>query len=130
MLSMSAGAEDIELYVNHNVQTNEKPRVIMIFDTSGSMAWDVADGDPCYQWDGVERTTPRFSRITCFESNVLFSDQYQCYKKESSFQGIRSSRFYNGTQTSGYDYDSGYPVASCEDSRLRVAQNAITQLVN
>jgi type IV pilus assembly protein PilY1 len=127
---MSAGAEDIELYVNHNVQTNEKPRVIMIFDTSGSMAWDVADGDPCYQWDGVERTTPRFSRITCFESNVLFSDQYQCYKKESSFQGIRSSRFYNGTQTSGYDYDSGYPVASCEDSRLRVAQNAITQLVN
>ena len=38
MLSMSAGAEDIELYVNHNVQTNEKPRVIMIFDTSGSMA--------------------------------------------------------------------------------------------
>ena len=49
MLSMSAGAEDIELYVNHNVQTNEKPRVIMIFDTSGSMAWDVNDGDACYK---------------------------------------------------------------------------------
>ncbi|MBH0021973.1 pilin biogenesis protein [Pseudoalteromonas sp. SWXJ133] len=130
VVSLAASAEDIELYVNHNVETDEKPKVLLIFDTSGSMAFDVADGDRCYQWDGVARTTPRFSRITCFESNVLFSDQYQCYKKESSFQGIRSSRFYNGTKTSGNNYDFGYPVVSCNDSRLNVAQRAITQLVS
>ncbi|MBB1345714.1 MULTISPECIES: pilus assembly protein [unclassified Pseudoalteromonas] len=36
-ISLSVFAEDIELYVNHNVETDEKPRVIIVFDTSGSM---------------------------------------------------------------------------------------------
>ena len=33
-ISMSVFAEDIELYVNHDVETDENPRVLMIFDTS------------------------------------------------------------------------------------------------
>ncbi|MCC9659351.1 pilin biogenesis protein [Pseudoalteromonas sp. MB41] len=40
-------AEDIELYVNYNVKTNEKPRVLLIFDTSGSMAFSTATGKSC-----------------------------------------------------------------------------------
>lgn len=40
-------AEDIELYVNHNVELDEKPRVLVIFDTSGSMAFSTSDGDDC-----------------------------------------------------------------------------------
>ncbi len=101
-LSSYVAAEDIELYVNHNVQTNEKPRVIMIFDTSGSMAWDVVDGERCYKrdWDG-------FYESECFKSKDSYSAYQQCYK-----------------------FVNGYAQAICEDSRLRVAQNAITQLVN
>ena len=43
-------AEDIELYVNHKVELDEKPRVLLVFDTSGSMDWSVVNGDnqTCY----------------------------------------------------------------------------------
>lgn len=121
-------AEDIELYVNHNVEIEEKPRVLFVFDTSGSMAWDVTDGEQCYRWDGNSTTSPRFYQATCFESNNV-NDTNQCFKKASSDQGIRYSRFYNGPSTSGYSYSNGYPAASCNDSRLNVAQSAIKQLV-
>ncbi|MCQ8877814.1 PilC/PilY family type IV pilus protein [Pseudoalteromonas shioyasakiensis] len=122
-------AEDIELYVNHNVELDEKPRVLMVFDTSGSMAWDVTDGGQCYKWDGVSRNTPRFSQITCFESNNV-NDTNQCFRKSSSYEGIRYSRFYNSTSTSSGSYSGGYPAATCNDSRLNIAQSAIKQLVN
>lgn len=46
-ISMTATAEDIELYVNHNVETNEKPRVLVVFDTSGSMAFSTRTGRSC-----------------------------------------------------------------------------------
>ncbi|MGO2371312.1 PilC/PilY family type IV pilus protein [Pseudoalteromonas sp. KG3] len=102
LISLSANGEDIELYVNHNVETNEKPRVIMIFDTSGSMAWDVVDGEKCYK-----RNRNGFYESECFKSKDSYSAYQQCYKSVN-----------------------GYAQAICEDSRLRVAQNAITQLVN
>lgn len=103
LIGMSAHAEDIELYVNHNVETDEKPRVIMIFDTSGSMAWDVNDGNSCYMRSGNS-----YYQVDCFESKDSYKRNEQCYKR-----------------TSYYNYE-----ATCSDSRLRVAQNAITQLVN
>lgn len=102
-LSSYVAAEDIELYVNHNVETNEKSRVIIIFDTSGSMAWDVNDGDACYK-----RSGNRYYEVDCFESKDSYKRNEQCYKR-----------------TSYYNYEP-----TCSDSRLRVAQNAITQLVN
>jgi len=46
-LSASALAEDIELYVNHDVDVEEKPRVLLIFDTSGSMAFSSNTGLSC-----------------------------------------------------------------------------------
>jgi len=50
LLSMHSYAEDIELYVNHNVELDEKPRVLLIFDTSGSMAFSSRTGDDCGQY--------------------------------------------------------------------------------
>ena len=38
---MQAYAEDIELYVNKDANSDEKPRVLLIFDTSGSMAFSI-----------------------------------------------------------------------------------------
>ena len=46
-LSTSAVAEDIELYVNHDLDLDEKPRVLLIFDTSGSMAFSSSNGNSC-----------------------------------------------------------------------------------
>ncbi|CAM3046500.1 pilus assembly protein [Pseudoalteromonas distincta] len=46
-ISTSVYAEDIELYVNHDVDVEEKPRVLLIFDTSGSMAFSSSSGGDC-----------------------------------------------------------------------------------
>jgi type IV pilus assembly protein PilY1 len=46
-ISLNAVAEDIELYVNNNVDLDEKPRVLLIFDTSGSMAFSSITGLNC-----------------------------------------------------------------------------------
>ncbi|MDC9530554.1 pilus assembly protein [Pseudoalteromonas sp. Angola-7] len=46
-LSSYVAAEDIELYVNHDVDVEEKPRVLLIFDTSGSMAFSSTNGNSC-----------------------------------------------------------------------------------
>ncbi|MBB1340426.1 pilin biogenesis protein, partial [Pseudoalteromonas sp. SR45-6] len=97
-------AEDIELYVNHNVEIEEKPRVLFVFDTSGSMAWDVTDGGQCYQADNRGYAY----EADCFESKPNYSLTKQCYRWRP---GV------------------GY-VANCQDSRLNVARNAITQLVS
>ena len=45
-VSLSVTAEDIELYVNHNVETDENPRVVIIFDTSGSMGSKLPNNGP------------------------------------------------------------------------------------
>ena len=102
-VSATASAEDIELYVNYNVETDENPRVLMIFDTSGSMAWDVTDGGQCYR----RYQNGQFYQSDCFKSQTYFNYTQQCYKSVN-----------------------GYAQAICEDSRLLVAKNAIKQLVN
>ncbi|MDP4485460.1 PilC/PilY family type IV pilus protein [Pseudoalteromonas distincta] len=48
-INMQAYAEDIELYVNKDANSDEKPRVLLIFDTSGSMAFSSSTGDDCGQ---------------------------------------------------------------------------------
>ncbi|WP_024610213.1 PilC/PilY family type IV pilus protein [Pseudoalteromonas sp. TB64] len=120
-LSMSAAAEDIELYVNHDVETDEKPRVLMIFDTSGSMDWSVINGDnqACYTKYQYEERTGRgnnrqtvvrdgFQLVTCFASKVEYNEyNEQCYIGEN-----------------------GVAVGDCHDRRIDVAKSAMTQLVN
>jgi len=102
-LSFCAFSEDIELYVNHNVEITEKPRVLMVFDTSGSMAWDVTDGGQCYR----RKSNGDFYTADCFESKSYYHYTQQCYRSVN-----------------------GYAVANCNDSRLGVAQKAIKQLIN
>ncbi|WP_166420005.1 PilC/PilY family type IV pilus protein [Pseudoalteromonas sp. Z1A8] len=46
-INMHAYAEDIELYVNKDANSDEKPRVLLIFDTSGSMAFSSSTGKEC-----------------------------------------------------------------------------------
>ena len=120
-ISMSVFAEDIELYVNHDVETDENPRVLMIFDTSGSMDWSVINGDDqvCYTKYQYEETTGRgrnrqtvtydaYQQVTCFASKPEYNEyNEQCYI------GV-----------------NGVAVADCHDRRIDVAKNAMTQLVN
>ena len=47
LLASTAKSEDIELFVKHNVNIEEKPRVMIVFDTSGSMAFSSTTGDDC-----------------------------------------------------------------------------------
>ncbi|TMO70486.1 pilus assembly protein [Pseudoalteromonas aurantia] len=47
LINMKVFAEDIELYVKHNIDIDEKPRVMLIFDTSGSMAFSSRTGRSC-----------------------------------------------------------------------------------
>ena len=72
IVSLPAIAEDIELYVNHNVETDEKSRVLMIFDTSRSMMWDIADGEKCYNEDSaeIECFSRKSAEITCFGKHL------------------------------------------------------------
>ncbi|MGO2010682.1 PilC/PilY family type IV pilus protein [Pseudoalteromonas sp.] len=49
VIALPVIAEDIELYVNENIELDEKPRVLLIFDTSGSMAYSSSTGsESCY----------------------------------------------------------------------------------
>jgi len=43
-IALPVMAEDIELYVNRDIELDEKPRVLLIFDTSGSMAYSSSSG--------------------------------------------------------------------------------------
>lgn len=48
LMCVTAFADDIDLYVNHKVNKDENPRVLIIFDTSGSMAFSTSTGGRCY----------------------------------------------------------------------------------
>ena len=50
-IALPVMAEDIELYVNRDIELDEKPRVLLIFDTSGSMAWSSKTGKDCGQYN-------------------------------------------------------------------------------
>ncbi|MEM5545132.1 pilus assembly protein [Pseudoalteromonas fuliginea] len=63
-MSVPATAEDIELYVNHNINVDEKPRVLLIFDTSGSMAFSSSSGNDC----GYSNNLRRY--ILCSDSRL------------------------------------------------------------
>ncbi|WP_289107415.1 PilC/PilY family type IV pilus protein [uncultured Pseudoalteromonas sp.] len=62
VIALPAIAEDIELYVNEKIELDEKPRVLLIFDTSGSMAFSSSTGKECTNYYG--------SRILCSDSRL------------------------------------------------------------
>jgi len=104
IFSVSVLAEDIEIYVNHDVAKTEKSRVVVLFDTSGSMSWDSEDGMQCHEkqknwWGGT-----KYQWVDCFDTTKTSK---KCYK--------RSGHSYYKTQ--------------CKDSRMRVAKAAMKKLV-
>ena len=107
-----AQAEDIELYVKHNVSTREKPRVMMLFDTSGSMQWDSQTGKTCYErysytwgWGWWQETRYGYRETECFVS----TNNNTCYQ---------------------YNQYGNLQAGLCSASRLKVAQDAMRGLVN
>lgn len=56
-------AEDIELYVNRDIELDEKPRVLLIFDTSGSMAFSSKTGKDCGQYNNGDWVVCNDSRL-------------------------------------------------------------------
>ncbi|WP_096348961.1 MULTISPECIES: pilus assembly protein [Pseudoalteromonas] len=47
VMASHALAEDIELYIKRNADVTKKPRVMVVFDTSGSMAFSSTTGEDC-----------------------------------------------------------------------------------
>lgn len=78
-------AEDIELYVNKDVNVDEKPRVLFIFDTSGSMDEEVASAgasERCFiKRRGFLWFPPYYEQLpSCYESKDSYNEyNEQCY---------------------------------------------------
>ena len=47
VFSPSIFAEDIDLYINYKVSEDEKLRILLVFDTSNSMAFSIETGRVC-----------------------------------------------------------------------------------
>ncbi len=78
-------AEDIELYVNKDVNVDEKPRVLFIFDTSGSMDEEVTSAgtsERCFiKRRGFLWFPPYYEQLpSCYESKDSYNEyNEQCY---------------------------------------------------
>lgn len=66
LVSSPVMAEDIELYVTHNVETTEKARVLIMFDSSGSMGTKISSDSDCYDWVwNSNRRKYQWSKVDC-----------------------------------------------------------------
>lgn len=83
--SSLAVADDIEIYVNKNVELDEKPRVLFIFDTSGSMDEEVTSAgtsESCFiKRRGFFWFPPYYEQLpSCYESKDSYNEyNQQCY---------------------------------------------------
>ncbi|MDE3273484.1 pilus assembly protein [Pseudoalteromonas sp. G4] len=84
--SPSVFAEDIEIYVQSLLNKTEKARVMLLFDTSGSMQRSSQTGRPCYNWDG--------NQIQCVKKNYSDGSPYKCRvgSENGSWQTCHASR--------------------------------------
>lgn len=98
--STSVMAEDIELYVNNQLEETENARVMLVFDTSGSMGWSINDGRRCYH----------------------HKDKYEMDCVEKSYS--------NGTPYLCRVGNKDASKTTCPASRLQVAKEAITSLID
>ncbi|MEJ6497436.1 pilus assembly protein [Pseudoalteromonas lipolytica] len=64
-------AEDIDLYVNYEVAEDEKLRVLLVFDTSISMAFSIETGRRCYDEEGRIILCPEGSRLEVAKSSMI-----------------------------------------------------------
>lgn len=134
-------AEDIEIYVNSLLNEKEKARVMLMFDTSGSMQWSSVSGDRCGEYRDVKveySYDEDDGNEHCLEwrwSNR--QDKYVC--KTWDTYTVTERRFYNVecTTTAGadgkcYQYNDtkGWYQSTCDDSRMKVAKDAVVSLID
>lgn len=154
--SFKVAAEDIEIYVNSLLNEKEKARVMLMFDTSGSMKWSSASGTRCARnvvdyYDEVEtdnclRQDTRQERYCktehwwwgCIEygyKTVTYCAEYELEKKpvyklkkdvECSVTPGADGKCYEETEL----YNGNYQEAKCVDSRMKVAKSAVNQLID
>nr|WP_089349167.1 PilC/PilY family type IV pilus protein [Pseudoalteromonas espejiana] len=120
--SSLATAEDIEIYVNKNVELDEKPRVLLIFDTSGSMDEKVSSpgtSQQCYikrlKWSW------RFGYYASYEQLGA------CYESKSRYREYNEQCYINSGSRNNPNYQP-----SCVDggsTRLEVAKSAVKSLI-
>ncbi|WP_372766864.1 pilus assembly protein [Pseudoalteromonas sp.] len=112
-LSPKVFAEDIEIYVQSLLNEKEKARVMLMFDTSGSMQWSSVTGRTCYY--------KRYRYSDCQVSG--------CSTRYSSFHCALTppSRSMDGKC---YERNDGYKVIDCPKSRMQVAQEAVNSLID
>ncbi len=120
--STLAFADDIEIYVKKNVELDEKPRVLFIFDTSGSMDEEVTSSgtsQQCY----IKRR--RWSwRYGFYDSYELLGT---CYESKSSYSEYGQQCYINIGGRNNPNYQP-----SCVDeggTRLEVAKSAVKSLI-
>ncbi|WP_462179707.1 hypothetical protein [Pseudoalteromonas gelatinilytica] len=63
-------AEDIDLYVNYKVSEDEKLRVLLVFDTSNSMAFSINSGRSCTH-QGKLILCPEGSRLEAAQEAMI-----------------------------------------------------------
>lgn len=64
-------AEDIDLYVNYEVSDEEKLRVLLVFDTSLSMAYSIENGKRCAGEKNVLILCPEGSRLEVAQNAMI-----------------------------------------------------------
>ncbi|TMO83755.1 pilus assembly protein [Pseudoalteromonas spongiae] len=155
-LSSKVFAEDIEIYLNALLKEKEKARVMLMFDTSGSMKYSASSGtrcaikevayyteketDVCARYDTKEeRYCKRGGWWGCAEwatKTVEYCAEYEVetvpeykWKKgvECSVTPGADGKCYEETVLGNGDYQE---VAQCSDSRLKVAKKAVTDVIN
>ena len=95
-------AEDIEIYVSSLLNEKEKARVMLMFDTSGSMEWSSVDGGACYVLDDDDD----WEQIECVEKTNSDGSPFRCYST-----GVGS-------------------WVNCPASRMQVAKKAVNELID
>lgn len=114
--SFKVAAEDIEIYVQSLLNKEEKARVMLMFDTSGSMAWSSVTGERCYykryRYSScqVNGCSTQMREFHCSLTPPSRSSDNKCYEYD------RSARRYN--------------VVDCVKSRMQVAQEAVNGLID
>jgi type IV pilus assembly protein PilY1 len=101
--SNKAIADDIEIYVNSLLNKTEKARVMLMFDTSGSMRWSSVTGKECY-----------------YKASNLYYYSMECSTSSDP----------NSVDDKCYHWNRGYYQVTCVASRMQVAKNAVNQLID
>jgi len=124
VINMQAYAEDIEIYVNKNTEIDEKPRVLFIFDTSGSMDTEIISSN-----EGVSC----FKKVRRWSWRYGYYDDYErlgeCYASKSTYNEYYQQCYINVGSNSNNNYQPKCVNEVENETRLEVAKSAVKSLI-